>query len=300
MVVRRRLSKSRGASTWHRHCFNRNFRNCPKLGRRLGVAPSRFGARAQGATVAAVCDRRRRLSSKARSFRLRALKVRFFFTAWLCALLLAAHGQAQETQLPAADSSSLDFKQFGLLGIQDGGRRKPVDTFAREALIKLTGRSTYKSDAKTWQGNDFILSMLLDTHKWQEEPMILVSLGQLIEQLGLDQTQRRFSFTQLSALPELNRLVGEAHKLKQAEKPLSRLQNEAMAVGERLTLFSRIMDGSAFLLVPASQKETDPWVVPPGFAQYYSEAQFGPAQTQLQKMARRLHAGRFVCLQSRG
>ena len=38
--------------------------------------------------------------------------------------------------MPAADSSSLDFKQWGLLAIQDGGRRKPIDTFAREALIK--------------------------------------------------------------------------------------------------------------------------------------------------------------------
>src|SRR4030081_1379974 len=137
---------------------------------------------------------------------------------------------------PAANSDGLDFKQFGLLGIQDGGRRKPIDTFARESLIKLTGRSTYKGGAKTWQGNDFILSMLLDTHKWQDEPMILVSLGQLIEQLGLDKTQRRFSFAQLTALPELNRLAGEAHDLKRAEKPLSKVQNEVMRVSERLTL----------------------------------------------------------------
>jgi len=32
----------------------------------------------------------------------------------------------------------LDFKQWGLLAIQDGGRRKPVDTFAQEALIRIT------------------------------------------------------------------------------------------------------------------------------------------------------------------
>ena len=215
------------------------------------------------------------------SFRLRVLKARFLFLA----LVAAVSAFAQQPDLPAADSSSLDFKQFALLGIQDGGRRKPIDTFAREALIKLTGRSTYKSGAKTWQGDDFVLSMLLDTHKWQDEPMILVSLGQLIEQLGLDKSQRRFSFAQLSASPELNRLVGEAHELKRAEKPLSRLQNEAMAVGDRLALFSRIADGSAFLLVPAAKNETDPWVVPPAFAQYYSEAQFAPIQSKLQELA---------------
>ncbi len=201
------------------------------------------------------------------------------------AFLLGADLLAQTTDIPAVDSSALDFKQFGLLGIQDGGRRKPIDTFARESLIKLTGRSTYKAGAKTWEGDDFILSMLLDTHKWQDEPMILISLGQLIEQLGLDKTERRFSFAKLTALPELNRLADEAQALKRAEKSLSRLQNEVLNVSDRLTLFARIMNGGAFLLVPAAQKETEAWVVPPGFTQYYSEAQFAPVQTQLQTMA---------------
>jgi cytochrome c-type biogenesis protein CcsB len=187
--------------------------------------------------------------------------------------------------MPAADSSSLDFKQFGLLAIQDGGRRKPVDTFARETLIKITGRSTHTAGAKTWQASDFILSMLLDTHDWKNEPMILVSLGELKEKLGLPGQQRRFSFAQLAALPELNALAGEAHALRKAEKPLSRLQSEVMSVTERLGLFAHIMDGSVFLLVPAPEKTTDAWIVPPGFAQYYKEPQFAPVQTQLQAMA---------------
>ena len=76
--------------------------------------------------------------------------------------------------MPTADSSTFDFKQWGLLAIQDGGRRKPIDTFARETLIKTTGRSSYTDTrGRKWQANDFILSMLLDTHDWKSEPMIL-------------------------------------------------------------------------------------------------------------------------------
>ena len=164
--------------------------------------------------------------------------------------------------MPAADSSALDFKQFGLLAIQENGRRKPIDTFARETLIKLTGRSSYTAGGKAWKGNDFILSMLLDTHKWQDEPMILVSLGQLIEQLGLDKTQRRFSYAQLTALPELNRLVGEARGLKQAEKSLSKIQNEVMRVSDRLTIFGQVASGSSFLVVPGEKSLTAPWSIP--------------------------------------
>jgi cytochrome c-type biogenesis protein CcsB len=200
-------------------------------------------------------------------------------------LLLSGVCFAQNADMPAADSSSLDFKQWGLLAIQDGGRRKPVDTFARETLIKITGRSTYTSGGKTWQATDFILSMLLDTHDWKKEPMILVSLGELKQRLELPEQQRRFSFAQLTALPELNTLANQAHALRKAEKPLSRLQSEVMSVTERLSLFARVMDGSAFLLAPAPEKTTDPWIVPPAFAQYYNEQQFVPVQTQLQAMA---------------
>jgi cytochrome c-type biogenesis protein CcsB len=58
-----------------------------------------------------------------------------------------------------------------------------------------------------------------------------------------------------------------------------------LSVTERLGLFAHVMDGSAFLLAPAPEKTTDPWIVPPAFAQYYNEQQFAPVQTQLQTMA---------------
>src|SRR5205085_7432750 len=116
-------------------------------------------------------------------------------------------------------------------------------------------------------------------------PMVLISLGKLKERLGLPATQRRFSYAQLSGLAELNRLVGEAHALRTAEKPLDRVQNEAIAVGERLGLLAHIMDGSAFLIVPAAAKETDAWIVPPEFNRYYTEQQFEPARSQLQAVA---------------
>jgi len=49
---------------------------------------------------------------------------------------------AASADAPAADTSGLAFKQWGLVAIQEGGRRKPVDTFAKETLIRITGRST--------------------------------------------------------------------------------------------------------------------------------------------------------------
>src|SRR5712664_2957310 len=137
------------------------------------------------------------------------LRTRIFMFVAAASMLFGNVGYGQSDP-PAANSGGLDFKQFGLLAIQDGGRRKPIDTFARETLIRITGRSTYTDKAgRKWQPNDFILSASLETHDWRNEPMVLISLGKLKEQLGLDKTQRRFSFEQLVALPELQRLTNE-------------------------------------------------------------------------------------------
>src|SRR5216110_2545970 len=208
----------------------------------------------------------------------------FIFIAAASALFgSVSYGQSD---LPNSNSGSLDFKQWGLTAIQDGGRRKPVDTFARETLIRITGRSIYTDKAgRKWQPNDFVLSALLETHDWKNEPMVLVSFGNLKEQLGFDKTQRRFSFAQLAGSAELQRIATEAQALKRAEKPLNRVQQEALSVSDRATLFAHVLEGSALLVVPASTNDTAPWVDPSGWSRYYSEAQFAPVQPQLQALA---------------
>jgi cytochrome c-type biogenesis protein CcsB len=214
------------------------------------------------------------------------LKVRVLIFIATATALFGGIGYAASSDVSAADSSASDFKQWGLLAIQDGGRRKPVDTFAQETLIRITGKSAYTDKSgRRWQPNDFVLSALLETRDWKNEPMVLVSFGNLKEQLGLDKTQRRFSFAQLAGSAELQRLANEAQAAKRAEKPLDRVQQEALGVSDRLTLFSRVLDGSALLIIPAPTNETDTWVDPSGWSKYYSEAQFAPVQAQLQILA---------------
>src|SRR6266436_3885432 len=216
------------------------------------------------------------------------LRARIFMFVAAASLLFGSVGYGQSDP-PVANSGGLDFKQFGLLAIQDGGRRKPIDTFAREMLIRITGRSTYTDTAgRKWQPNDFVLSGLLETRDWKNEPMMLISSGQLIEQLGLDKTHRRFSFAQLTGSAELQRIANEARALKRAEKPLNRVQQEALSVSDRLTVLGNVVNRNALLIVPSPQKETDAWMVPdPGaIAAYYSEAQIAPAFAELTKMMR--------------
>ncbi len=192
--------------------------------------------------------------------------------------------EAPRPALATEETGTLDFSQFGLLAIQDGGRRKPVDTFARETLIRLTGRSSYADKSgRNWEARAFLLSAILGTRDWRNEPMILVSLGKLIQQLHLDPTSRRFSFAELSGASGLESLVTAAGAKKQADKPLDRVEQEALAVEERLALLARVVDSTAFNIVPA-KTSGGPWSNPADFARDYTDAEFAPAQRNLQHM----------------
>jgi len=216
----------------------------------------------------------------------RRLKSLLLISLATVAALFEANSSAASPNVSAADTGGLDLNLWGLVAIQHGGRRKPVDTFAKESLIRITGRSAYTDKAgRKWHPDDLILSALLETHDWKSEPMVLISSGQLINELGLDKTQRRFSFAQLAGSKELQRVATEAQALKRAEKPLNRVQQEALSVSERLTILAHVIDGSALLIVPAPVNETDPWVDPSAWSKYYSESKFAPVQPQLQTLA---------------
>jgi hypothetical protein len=67
----------------------------------------------------------------------RALKALLVGLITAIAALAQAMDSAASPETAVAASSALDFKQWGLLAIQDGGRRKPVDTFAKESPIRV-------------------------------------------------------------------------------------------------------------------------------------------------------------------
>lgn len=192
--------------------------------------------------------------------------------------------EAAQTELSASD-----FKEFGKLAVQDGGRRKPMDTYARESLLRITGRDYYTTAAgRVWTPNDFLLSMLLETNDWKKEPLILVGHRPLVQKLGLDPAQKRFSFEQLSKAPELEKMAKEVHQLRvQEEKPqLDRMQQEVESVSSRIGLFMALSQGSTFLVVPAKTSAKDPWVIPPQYGQYYKDEDFSKVTTALQAMAK--------------
>jgi cytochrome c-type biogenesis protein CcsB len=196
--------------------------------------------------------------------------------------------------LGAARGDTLDYHQFGLLGIQDAGRRKPVDTFARETLLRISGASTYTgTDGKLWTAPDFLLSVLFDTHDWKGEPLVLIPYHPLADKLGLDPQRKRFSLSELAAASALPGLLQQAQELSRQEKEVPRDLKEAENLAARMEAFGHLMDNSAFAIVPpAPDAKSDRWVVPSPDNDAYDQAGYKVAMDQLSQMAQAYTGGK--------
>ena len=203
-----------------------------------------------------------------------------------------------------------DFKQWSLLAIQDEGRVKPLDTYARESLLHLTGGSfmgmaVYKdTTGKVWHPDDFLLSVMVsEIHDWKKEPLVLVNYRPLVQRLGLDATRKRFSFEELTGLPALTTMIRsvEALRARDTDPDLSREQQEVESLQSRLTLLSHLLGGDSLLIIPrpSNASATTPaafpgatagahfaastaWLVPsPEVGNLYGPGQFTPVTAAL-------------------
>jgi len=155
--------------------------------------------------------------------------------------------------LPVARTSAadLDLHPWEELVVQDTGRRKPLGTFAHEALVKISGRDpAILADGSKIGGTDFAFATFYATRDFTDEPLILVSYRPLVEQLGLDPARKRFTRKELAAAGDLAKTAQAAAALRQAGQPVPRLNIEAQTVLGRLQLFDALGNTTAFLLAP--------------------------------------------------
>lgn len=146
----------------------------------------------------------------------------------LAALALAAPGEAA----PGDPLESLR-----LVAVQDGGRVKPLDTYAREAARRVTGARAF--GAESVAGLDpvaWLVSMAASPERWRSEPIVRVTSAESRRLAALPAEKDRYSFQDL---------VGHEAFLAAAESLRGRLQADpdaALEAGERdlLQVYDRL------------------------------------------------------------
>ncbi len=132
------------------------------------------------------------------------------------------------------------------LGIQQGGRVKPLDSFAWETVDRLTGNPR-------WKGQDpmaTVLSILVEPDRWQEEPFLSVPFGPLREALGLDRKSHHVSYSNLISTRKLMRMLPPIVEKQQRGEKLTMLENETMELYDRFVTFHGLISQELNLVPP--------------------------------------------------
>jgi cytochrome c-type biogenesis protein CcsB len=151
--------------------------------------------------------------------------------------------------LPARSATVPDegtVERLRTLPVQHDGRVMPLDTLAREATWKVTGR-------RQWQGTDpatLVLGWSLDPAGWSAEPVIDLGGTALAETIGLPPGTRYASLKTLVGSPSMVNLIHQARALQEQEKPLQGILQDAANVDERLGWLQGFLEGSALKIHP--------------------------------------------------
>ena len=154
-----------------------------------------------------------------------------------------------------------DFSEISRMPIQNGGRLKPLDSFARETVLFETGSRSFAG----WKPIDLLFSWLAHPGYWQDQPFIQIDRLDVRRQLGLDEKHTRFSPRELMenfALAQYANSMESAQRGPETQTNPTKDKNdprtqELRRVLDRVGLFRAIVAGVNWTVVPPPAATVD-------------------------------------------
>ena len=161
--------------------------------------------------------------------------------------------QADETPEPQA-RSGWSFQDFRMMPTQNGGRLKPMDSFARETVLLETGSRSFEG----WDPVELLLSWIVFPHSWENKPFIQVNRIDVRRQLNLDEKRTRFSPNELFRNPVLLQYADRMDRGEEGSKPPSAQgvgktdlrEQELRRLFERAGFYRDLITGHAWRVIP--------------------------------------------------
>lgn len=140
------------------------------------------------------------------------------------------------------------------LPVQDSGRIKPYDTFSKEMLELIYGKSTFEGRA----ASEIILTWMLSPTAWQNKKIFEVRNHEVLKGLKLPVDQRYFSGDELFAGEAFPTLMQELQAKVESKEKLTPYFQALQRLGNQLTVFREIAGGRMLRLIPP--KEGEVWL----------------------------------------
>jgi len=172
-----------------------------------------------------------------------------------------------------APASPIDFSVVQWVPVQNGGRLKPLDTYARETARSITGRETFNGMSPM----QLLFTLAFNGESLRDTQLIKIGFTPLKEKIGLDPNRQHFSYRELLENQAFRVLVEQVREKQQMGmgEDLDRLEREVSSIYGRLVHMGMIMGGEDPRLVPTPGERSE-WL---SVSQVASAPAVGPGIT---------------------
>jgi ABC-type transport system involved in cytochrome c biogenesis permease subunit len=166
--------------------------------------------------------------------------------------------------LPSPLRAGPELDPLRTIAIQDGGRVKPLDTFARETARRVSGAVPFTGgeSVKGMDPVEWILAMLADPQRWRDERIVKVSHAGVRAAAGLPaRSDQRYSFGELTTHAGFLAAADNIHEKlrKDREAKLDPVEREVSALYDTLGVMNGIFSGEALRIVPHPSDKNAAW-----------------------------------------
>ncbi|UOF02320.1 cytochrome c biogenesis protein [Bdellovibrio reynosensis] len=151
-------------------------------------------------------------------------------------------------------ASAKDGDALKSLPVQDGGRIKPYDSFSREMLEIVYGKSKFEGRAAT----EIVLTWMLSPQAWHDKKIFEVRNHEVLTALNLPKEQRYFSGEELFAGDRFTLLRQELQSKRETKEKLNPYFQALQRLENQYFVFQEIASGRMLKVLPP--KEGDTWL----------------------------------------
>ena len=147
---------------------------------------------------------------------------------------------------PAFAENKFDLSTLRQIAILDQGRVKPFDTFARETVRAITGKTSF-------QGKDSVqvlIEWIAQPEAVMEQAVILSRYEPLNQKMGFQVHDGHLTPKSLADNKEFQPYLKNVFMKEQASESLSETEKEAALVYRRLEMLMKILSGSSIQIFP--------------------------------------------------
>ena len=142
------------------------------------------------------------------------------------------------------------------LPVQDSGRTKPYDTFARETLQLIYGKQTYHTiNGVSRPAVEIVTTWMMVPEHWDNEKIIQINHRGLKTSLKLSEDQAYFSPKEIFAAERLSLVMQELASFRATKKKMDPYQQAASRLESQLGLYQAVKNGTAIRILPPTPEE---------------------------------------------